>query len=139
MRIKFSCIYWFLIVLLAFQSAFGQSETADKAAENYSVQQSDSRIENLMKQARELFEAYDQQNFDNYALLTHPKVYEQDGLKGLFEEFRFAISDRMEAYELLPSTVEAPGELIEIDKQIFCVVPYKLNGISRIKKTKSFA
>ncbi len=92
-----------------------------------------------MKQARELFEAYDQQNFDNYALLTHPKVYEQDGLKGLFEEFRFAISDRMEAYELLPSTVEAPGELIEIDKQIFCVVPYKLNGISRIKKTKSFA
>lgn len=137
MRKNYSYIYLVLIILLAFQSASGQTETADQTAQNVLVQQSDSRIENLMKQAKELFEAYDNQNFDKLAALTHPKVYEEDGLKGLFEEFDYAISHRLETYELLPSTVENPGELIEIENQIFVVVPYKLNGIDKAEKDKT--
>ena len=136
MSIKYSFIFCVLVALLAFQSANGQSEVTDKTTQDISVQQADLRIENLMKQARELFEAYDKADFDKFAAFYHPKAYEKGGLKELFEEFNYANSDRLETSELLPSSVETPKELIEFDKQLFGVVPYKLNGISRIKKDK---
>jgi hypothetical protein len=136
MSIRYSCIYYVFIVLLAFQSVNGQNEVAEKTVQDFSVQQSDTRIENLKVQAKDFFEAYDKQIFDKFVALSHPKVYEKDGLKDFFDEFSYAISSRSETCELLPSTIEPPGEIIDIDNQLFCVVPYKLNGISRNTKKK---
>ena len=136
MNYKYFGIYVFLIFLLAFQSVSGQNEVAEKTVEDFSVQQPDIRIENLKVQAKEFFEAYDKQNFDEFASFTHPKVYEEDGLKGLFDEFSYVINYRLETCELLPTTIEIPSELIEIDKQIFAVIPYKLNGTDRVKKNR---
>lgn len=135
MRIKYSWIYYCFIVLLAFQSGFGQNETT----QDISVQQADWRIENLMKQVRELFEAYDKEDCAKFVELSHPNIYKKKGRAKFFDEVQYVIESGLVSSEPLPSTVETPSELFEIDKRIFAVVPYKLNGINRVKKNKSIA
>ena len=139
MRINYSCIYWLFIVLLAFQSAAGQNEITDKTTQDISVQQADWRIENLMKQVRELFEAYDKEDCTKFVELSHPNIYKKEGQASFFDKVRYVIELRSVNSEPLPSTVETPSELFEIYKRIFAVVPYKLNGIDRVKKNKSVA
>lgn len=139
MRINYFCIYWLFIILLAFQSAFGQNEITDKTAENILVARSDSRIENLMKQAKDLFEAYDKGDINKFVELSHPKVYEKEGREKFFDTVSYVISGLSEGDELPPSSIESPSELFEIDKQVFCVVPYKLEAIRKIKKDKIVA
>lgn len=139
MRINYSYFYLLLIVLLAFQSAYGQNEITDKTTQNISVQQSDWRIENLMIQARELFDAYDKEDCAKFVELSHPKVYEKNGQGKFFDDVRLVIESRTITNEPLPSSVEAPNEIFEIDKQLFAVVPYKLNAIGGAKKDKIVA
>lgn len=137
MRIKYSFIYWCFVVLLAFQSANGQNETADETVQDSLTQQADSRVDTLMKQAKELFEAYDKVDCARFVELSHPNIYEKEGAKEFFDKVRFVIESMSEIYEMFPTTLESPKELFEIDKQIFAVVTYKLNGINRVKKDKS--
>ena len=139
MRIKYSFIYCVLISFLAIQSVVGQNESADKTIQDTPIQQSDWRIENLMKQARELFEAYDKQDYDKFVELSHPNIYKKEGQAKFFDEVRYVIESEMEINELLPSSVKAPNEIIEFDKQLFAVFPYILEGISRTKKDKILA
>ena len=94
MRTNFSRIYLILIVLLVFQTAFGQTESSDKTNEGVSAQQVDWRIENLMKQAHELFEAYDNADYAKYVEMSHPKVYEKDGAAKFYGEVEYVISSR---------------------------------------------
>jgi len=137
MRIKYSCIYWIFIVLLAFHSVFGQTEIADKNVQEISNQQIDWRIENLIKQVKELFEAYDKADFDKYVELSHPNIYKKTGVSDFYGEVEFIINQSMSSgEELLPTTVESPNVLFESDKRIFGVVTYKLNSVSKDKKDK---
>lgn len=139
MHIKYSCIYWFFIALLAFQSAYGQDEITDGMTQNISVQQADWRIENLVKQARELFEAYDNADYAKFVELSHPRIYQKKGLAKFFDEVELVIFSNSTGYEPQPSTVEIPSELFEIDNRLFAVVPYKLEGIRKVTKDKSVA
>lgn len=132
MRINYSCIYWLFIVLLAFQSASGQNEIADRNTQNILVSQSDTRIENLKKQVSELFEAYDKGNIDIFSGLTYPKVFEKDGgRKNFVQVFKDVVEFNSNANESFHSSVESPSELIEIDNQLFAVTPYKLEAIRK--------
>ncbi len=139
MHINHSYFYWILIVLLVFQSANGQSEVSDKTTQDISVRQADWRIENLVKQAKELFEAYDKEDCAKFVELSHPKIYEKEGSEKFFDEVRYVIESDSVKYEPLPTIVETPGELFEIDNRLFAVVPYKLNAIGRVKKDKLVA
>jgi len=137
MRNKYSFIYCVLILLLAFQTTSGQTEITDKNDQETSNQQTDWRIENLMKQVKELFEAYDKADFDKYLELSHPRNYEKTGVAEFYGEIEYQINRRRSSGdELLPSTVESPNVLFEADKRIFGVVTYKLNSVSKDKKDK---
>jgi hypothetical protein len=122
---------------LAFQTAFGQNENTDKTMQDISVRQGDGRIENLMKQVRELFEAYDKADFDKFVELSHPNIYKKTGVSEFYGEVELIINQRrFGGDELLPSTVESPSVLFEADERIFGVVTYKLNSVSKDKKDK---
>ncbi|HEY0457915.1 MAG TPA: hypothetical protein VGC97_02115 [Pyrinomonadaceae bacterium] len=137
MRIKYSWVCCFFAVILAFQTAFGQNEINDKTAQDISVQPADQRIENLMKQARELFNAYDKADVDKFVELSHPNIYKKSGVADFYGEVEFIINSRIASgEELLPSTIESPNVLFEADKRVFGVLTYKLNSVSKYKKDK---
>jgi hypothetical protein len=138
MRIKYFCIYWVFIALLAFQSAYGQVEITNKTTSDI-FRQPDWRIENLMKQVRELFEAYDKADYAKFVELSHPQIYEKKGLAKFVNELELVISSRLVGYEQLSSTVETPSELFEINKRLFAVVPYKLERVGKVKKDEAVA
>ena len=89
-----------------------------------------------MKQAKELFEAYDKGDVNKFVELSHPKIYEKEGREEFFDNVSYVISSLSEVDEPLPSLVQTPSELFEINKQLFCVVPYKLEAIRKSKKIK---
>lgn len=139
MRKLYSNIYCFFIVLLAFQSAYGQNKITDSLAQDSSVQQTDWRIVNLVTQAKELFEAYDNCDYVKFVELSHPNIYKEKGSENFLEYVRIVTENRFVNYEPLPTTIETPIELFDIDKKLFSVVPYKLNAIGKVKKEKLVA
>lgn len=134
MRINYSCIYWVFVVLLAFQSAYGQTEAINKNTQNILANQSDLRMVNLKKQASELSEAYNKGNVDEFIELIHPKMLEKDFSR---ESFAKILKDVLEFefgdYENFRSSVESSNELFEIDSQLFSVIPFKLEGTNSMK------
>ncbi len=127
---NYSYIYLLFIVLLAFQSAYEQNETTDKNTQDTSVIQPDSRIENLKKQAGELFESYDKRDVDKYIKLSHPKNFEEDGNQMNYIELVQYCFERLSEGS---SSIENPSGLFEIDNQLFSVIPYKLKGTNSEK------
>ena len=119
--------------------AKGQTEISDKTTQNVSVKQTDWRIENLMKQVRELFEAYDNEDIVRFVELSHPNTYKKKGKPSFSDDLRLVLESRSISNEPLPSTVEEPNTIYEIDNRLFAVVPYKLNSIIRNKKDKLVA
>ena len=137
MRVNYTCIYCLFIVLLAFQLASGQNELTNKNDQNILASQSDLRIENLKKQASELFEAYDKVNVDKFVELTDPKSFEKYGGRENFAKMiRHFLELLSEVDEVRHSSVENPSELFEIDNRLYCVVGYKLEGINNFEKSK---
>jgi membrane carboxypeptidase/penicillin-binding protein len=136
MNIKHSILYLLLLVLLAFHLTYGQNEISAKTDQTGSSRSFDSRIELLMPQVRELFEAFDKQDCAKFVELSHPNIYQKKSKAEFFDEVRFVIESMAEITERLPSTVEIPNEVIEVGNQIFAVVPYKLSGINKVNKAK---
>ena len=139
MRIKYFCICCLLVFILFHQSAKGQSENTDKNTQEVSIKQIDWRIENLMKQVRELFEVYDKEDIVRFVELSHPYIYKNEGKANFSDKVRLVLEAKSTAKEHLPSTVEEPNIIYEIDDRLFAVVSYKLNSISKDKKEKFVA
>lgn len=87
-----------------------------------------------MKQVRELFEAYDKEDIVRFVELSHPFIYKKEGKAGFSDKVRLVLEAKSTEKEYLPSTVEEPNMIHEIEDRLFAVVPYKLNSISKDKK-----
>ncbi len=139
MRKNYSYIYLFIIGLLAFQSVYGQNKISESTSYESSFQQPDWRNVNLVTQAKVFFEAYDSCDYAKVVELSHPNIYKEKGSENFFEDVRVVIESGFINYEQLPSTIETPSEIFEIDKILFSVVPYKLSAIGKVKKDKLVA
>lgn len=139
MRINYKYFCLLLIGLLAFQSAYGQNEITDKNTHNFSVNESDLRIENLKEQVKDLFEAYDKCDVGKYIELSHPKNLKKENSNEMnfVELTQYIFESNSEAHKFSLSSVANPKEIIEINNQLFGIVPFKLEVI-RVPEKNEF-
>lgn len=129
--------FWLLcIVLLAFQTAFGQYEIAEQKNLDISVNQTDLRIENLRKQIKELFEAYNKCDVGKYVEWAHPNNFEekQEHPLNFLELVQFIFETNSEAHKFSLSPVENTNQIIELNEQLFSIIPFKLEVIKDTEK-----
>lgn len=130
MNTKYSHIFLFIFVLFAFQIACGQNQSVpDNNNQKTASEKTDWKIDNLKKQASELYAAFDKNDFDKFVELTYPKVIEKVGGRENLISMMKNISDQNpKIFQSFSSSVDNPSQLVEIDNQLFGVVPIKLEG-----------
>lgn len=129
MIIRISYIFFFVFGLLAFQATFGQSQNTPDKHQKPSGEKIDSRVDNLQKQASELFAAFDKNDFDKFVGLTHPKVIEKvGGRANLISMMKSVAEQTPKIFETFSTSIGNPLALVEADGQLFGVVPQKVTG-----------
>jgi hypothetical protein len=111
--------------LFAFcHAAYGQSSNA-----KLTPQELADKYPALMKQADEMVKAAVKNDYDRFADFLHPKIIERNGGK---EKFVSAVKETMKrtksaGIEVVEYSVENPAQIVEIDKQLFAVLPTRAN------------
>lgn len=132
---KFSFIFTFFFVLFACQIACGQNENAKINNQSKVSEKADLRIENLEKQANELYAAFDKNDFDKFAELTHPKVIEKvGGRENMISMMKTVAEQNPKIFETFSTSVGTPSELVEAENLLFGVVPQKSEGMTYGKR-----
>ncbi len=137
----------FLFILLAFQTACGQtqtktdeltvkvisnevkeSKTEAKAEDTKTVAEAiKTAYPNLKTQADEMGKVFLSKDFDKYANFMYPKLIEMTGGR---EKFVSLLNSSMKQFdstglEIVSYEVGEPSQAIEIDNQVFAVLPTK--------------
>ena len=131
--------YIFAFILLTFSIACGQPiETVPSSEAASQPKKADIRIENLKKQATEMYETLNGSgDFEKMADLTHPKAFEIAGSRENYIAYmRKGFQMTKEIFESFSWTIGTPSNLVEIDGQLFGIVPRTLSGVT-VKKTKT--
>jgi hypothetical protein len=113
--------HFLLIGLLLLLNACGQKASQNGAGKNSAGQP----YKNLKTQADELNQASLRGDDSRAADLTYSKLIEVMGGREQYLENLKAVREEMqsEKFSVLTATVEDPTEVIEVDKQLYAVVP----------------
>ena len=131
---KFSYVFTFIVVLFVFQVACGQNKEAFSNNQTAVSEKTDSRTDNLKKQADELINALNKNDFNKFVELTHPLVIEKVGSKENLVSMMKAVADQNpKIFETVLVSVSNPTELVETNGQLFGVVPQKIEGTTLAK------
>ena len=127
---KYTYISSFVFILLAFQLACGQNQSAPNNQEKV-IEKVDLRIKNLKNQAEQLIEAFNKNDFYKFVELTHPKVIKKvGGRENLVSMMKTVAEQNPKIFESFSASMENPDALVEMDGQLFGVVPQKIEGIT---------
>ena len=120
------CSPLLLIGLLLLFIACGQ-KTSQDASKNSAGQP----YKNLKTQADELNQASLRGDDSRAADLTYPKLIEVMGGREQYLENLKAVREEMqsEKFSVLSATVEDPTEVIEVDKQLYAIVPLTMVSV----------
>ncbi len=123
---KFNYNLAFLIILLAVQIACGQNTPV--------TENKDLRVANLKNQADQLIDAWNKNEFEKFADLTHPQVIEKVGGKEKLVLMMKSVSEQSpKIFESFSVSVENPNSLVELEGKLFGVVPIKIEGVTHQK------
>ncbi len=130
-----SYIFSFAFLFLAFQIACGQSSNALKTTGEKVSEKSDSRIVSLKKQADELIASLNNNDFNKFVEMTHPKVIEVvGGRENLLSMMKKVFEENPKIFESFSASAGNTDSLAESEKLLFGVVPQKIEGTTHNKR-----
>jgi len=135
LRIKSLYIFFVIFFLLGIRADRGQVPKDLDSELKSQKDKVDARIENLKSQAEEFYKAFDAQDFNKFADMHHPVIYKDGGTRKEFLVMLKQTYDKnRQSFESSITSLGKPSELIELDKQLFGVIPKKLELVSFSKR-----